>query len=101
MIPDVTTVGITVSLVIALGMAWFWIWAASRIRRRRPGLPAPDRSCTRDWYSVGGMRSNFQQTGDKRWVVEHLIQAKYRAYASTTVGKTTAEVFTASTIKGA
>jgi len=53
MIPDVTTVGITVSLVIALAIAWFWVWVVVQARRRRPGLPAPDRSCNRDWYSVG------------------------------------------------
>jgi len=46
-------VGVTVSLIIVLAICWFWIWAIGRVRRRKPGLPAPDRSCTRDWYSVG------------------------------------------------
>ncbi len=45
-------VGIAASLVIVLGVSGLWMWAA-RLRRRRPGLPPPDRSCNRDWYSVG------------------------------------------------
>ena len=49
---DTITVGVVISIVIAVGIGYFWIWLFSR-PRRRPGLPPPDRSCTRDWYIVG------------------------------------------------
>jgi flagellar biogenesis protein FliO len=48
------TVGIVLSLIIVLAICGFWIWVFNRMRRRGPGLRAPDRSCNRDWYSPGG-----------------------------------------------
>lgn len=38
------------SFVIVISVCGFWIWVLGRLRRRRPGLPEPDRSCNRDYY---------------------------------------------------
>lgn len=48
---------ILVTLVLSIGLVIVafggWVWIAGKVRRRKRGLPAPDRSCERNWYSVG------------------------------------------------
>jgi hypothetical protein len=49
---DTIIVTTMLSIAIVVVLCGIWIWTAGKLRRR-PGLPPPDRSCDRDWYSVG------------------------------------------------
>lgn len=44
----IVTLMVSIVLVVVLGMVWIFVKP-----RKRRGLPPPDRSCDRDWYSVG------------------------------------------------
>ena len=44
----IVTVMLSIVISIVLGMLWIFVKP-----RKRRGLPPRDRSCDRDWYSVG------------------------------------------------